>query len=179
MEKNQDLWSKNIIENSGLFKNFLVKKLHSYEVAEDIFQESFIKALQTSSGPKNIDASIPWFFSILKTTLIDAYRAKNREMKKLELFKFEIEGLPIDNYDFDEICCDVKDFITGQLSVEHQEIIQKLDIKQKPIKEYALEHNISEATVRVRRHRARKELKKHILSLCGCLAGKPFDCHCD
>lgn len=67
--------------------NFLMKKSHQAEEAQDLLQKTYFKVHQSKElyGPKYKFEQ--WLFTIAKNLILDEWRKKTRENKKLENFK--------------------------------------------------------------------------------------------
>ncbi|OOF80522.1 sigma-70 family RNA polymerase sigma factor [Rodentibacter caecimuris] len=77
---------------------FAELQLHSYELAEDLVQESFLSAFKNIDHFKRKAAFKTWMFAILKNKIIDYLRQKGRIVLESEI---EDEDSP--NAFFDEV----------------------------------------------------------------------------
>src|SRR5687768_12165692 len=74
------------------FLAFVRRKVADPELAEDLLQDSLLKAIQAAPKLRNDDSLIPWFYRILNNSIIDAYRKKASHANHLE--EIELEDLP-------------------------------------------------------------------------------------
>ena len=58
---------------------YAIIKVHHYEVAEDLVQDTFLSAHQAYENFKSKSNVKTWFFSILKHKIADHYRLKYKE----------------------------------------------------------------------------------------------------
>ena len=93
--------------------SFIFSKVYDKDLAEDIFQDTFIKVIRTlKRGKYNEEGKfLPWVMRIAHNLVIDHFRKNNR------MPKFEGKG------DFE-----ILDFMTdGELNVEKQLIKEQID----------------------------------------------------
>ena len=75
--------NKWIKEYSGIFFNYIYKRVPDKTVTKDILQETFIAAWKNSSSFKKQATEKTWLFSILKNKLVDHYRRQARSIINL------------------------------------------------------------------------------------------------
>jgi len=103
--------------------SFIFSKVYDKDVAEDVFQDTFIKVINTlKKGKYNEEGKfLPWVMRIAHNLVIDYFR-KNKRMPKFE-----------NNGDFDifSVLCDSglnieKQLIKDQIEFDVQELIKEL-----------------------------------------------------
>ena len=62
--------------------------------AEDVVQESLIKALTADRQPETDEETIKWFYQILRRSVIDVYRKEGARSRALERFEKEFPENP-------------------------------------------------------------------------------------
>ncbi|HWO77576.1 MAG TPA: RNA polymerase sigma factor [Bacillus sp. (in: firmicutes)] len=143
--------------------HFCIYYTNNKHEAEDITQETFIKAMRNINSLKSIEKAKVWILTIAKNTAID-YKRKMRRISFLpSFFKEEQSNAP-----------SPEDRMVGQ---DSWEFIQKALLKLKSqyrsililrgIKEYSTEETaeilgISEEKVRLNYHRAKTYLKREV-----------------
>lgn len=169
-----------ILNNHKIFLAFLRKRLGSREEAEEILQASYLKGLQKSGGIKKNESTVAWFYRVLRNALIDHYRRKATESKALAQYTYEHprfskrEEIALEK----TVCACVKKLIKTA-KPEYAEILQKVDLDDLSVTDYARHAGVSANNATVRVHRARQNLKKRLLKTCGaCAQHGCLDCSC-
>jgi RNA polymerase sigma-70 factor (ECF subfamily) len=175
--------TQTLVEGRKAFLGFLRRHLPDAEIAEDIFQQSLLKALTNRDSIRDPERIVPWFYRILRHALIDFYRARGSEDRKNAAFVQEILG------DEDEalsaspelqasICGCMKALIPS-LKPEYASLIQEIDLEGRPMGDLSSELGISPGNLSVRLHRARQALRASLIRSCGaCSEHACLDCTC-
>lgn len=143
--------------------NYIFSKCQSYELAEDITQTTFLKAIEHADSFKNESSIITWLFQIAKNALLD--EVSKHEYKNVHLE--EMEGS-------ENLFSSKEDILAGVISGEEKrrlyENIHSLNDKQKEIilqrmlglsfKEIGEIFSQSETWARVSFYRAKEQLQK-------------------
>lgn len=66
---------------SQLFQ-FVKKRVNDIDLAEDILQDSLLKAFHKAPEIAEEEKLVAWFYSVLRNTIIDNYRKNNTDSKK-------------------------------------------------------------------------------------------------
>ncbi len=145
--------------------------------AEDLVQETFLKAFKYYNKFKpgtNIKA---WLFKILKNTFINFYRKRKKTPHQIELMELEdnLESFTISEVPqlkemekdeafgiFSDLDEEVK-FALDSLPEEYKKVIIMIDIEGKSYKEIADSLNLPIGTVMSRLYRGRKKLEETLL----------------
>lgn len=80
-----------LLENHRAFLRFLERRVSDRDTAEDILQDGFTKVLARPDIAPDSEAVVPWFYRLLRNTVIDRYRRGGTAAKALELFARELE----------------------------------------------------------------------------------------
>lgn len=166
---------KTLLDNLHHFKTFVANHLGVAALADDVVQESLIKALTTEQQLLDEEKVIPWFYQILKRTLIDIRRKQAADGKR-ELQWVEDQALQ--NVDESEACRCLYGLIPT-LKPEYAEVIEALDINGESPDLLAQRLDIHMSNLKVRRHRARAQLRERLLQTCRiCAKHGCMDCRC-
>src|SRR6188508_266007 len=92
-----------IIKNLQTFVAFARNRLGDHHLAEDVVQESLLKALNADRHPETDEETTAWFYRILRRSIIDVYRKQGARSRALERFEKEIPEVP-DEEDQKELC---------------------------------------------------------------------------
>lgn len=148
-------------ENEQALKNWLMKKTASPDLAQDLLQDLFLKALQNKERFCTLKHAKSWLFTMAKNTLIDSYR-KTKLGGKAEYIETidEQQHLPIVNLQG----CLLR--VLSEISVDDRDIIEQCDIQGLPQIEYGQSRGLSLTATKSRIQRARKKLREQMILSC-------------
>jgi RNA polymerase sigma-70 factor (ECF subfamily) len=133
---------------------------HNAALADDLTQESLIKALKNTSQLRDPELLNSWVFSILANCLRDLYR-KHRDMDDIDELEDHIyahEITPEVTHSSAQIVTRVRDAIS-QLALGQRQVLTLVDLEEFSYIEVASTLNIPIGTVMSRLCRARQSLK--------------------
>ncbi len=164
-----------LLDNLQRFHAFASSRLKATDLAEDVVQESLIKALTAANSLEDEEKAIPWFYQILKGTMVDLIR-KQASDKKRDLAWTEDRALH--EVYVGEACRCLKGLIPA-LKPEYAEVIEALDIQGESPTDLAKRLGIGIGNLKVRRHRARAQLRDRLKETCRmCARHGCMDCTC-
>ncbi|HEX7456167.1 MAG TPA: RNA polymerase sigma factor [Candidatus Nanoarchaeia archaeon] len=139
---------------------FVYFKVGRKEIAEDLTQDIFMKALENLGKYRNEGSFDAWIFAISRNTVIDYYRTKKGEIS-LDLIR---EPHAVDNTQHLEIKEEFERVfkVLQDLSEAEQEVIILHSIEQYSFSEIAGITDRNEEYLRVLKHRALKKLKEEL-----------------
>lgn len=124
--------------------------------ADDLLQESFLRVLRYRASYKGTARFSTWLYRIATNVCLDHLKAKNREGSAVQrLVEMTDFTPPMDNDDR----VDVLRVAFERLSAEKQELLVMARIRGFGYARLAESCGTSEGTIRVRVHRAMRELK--------------------
>jgi RNA polymerase sigma factor (sigma-70 family) len=172
-----------LLEQESAFRVFLRRRVGDEAVAEDLLQQSMIRAVQSHHSVRNDDSVVAWFYKIIRHTLIDYYRSKNAESRRNEAF---LQELKISGGDkeppTDEMkatVCTCLHRLLPALGSNYAELIRRIDLEDESPKHVAEELKISQNNLTVRLHRARQALRASLEQSCGiCSKHGCLNCTC-
>lgn len=167
-----------IIKNLQAFVAFARKRLGDHHLAEDVVQDSLVKALAADKHPETDEETATWFYRILRRSIIDVYRKQGARSRALERFEKEIPERP-DAEDERELCKCFRRLLP-LVKAEYRELLEEVDLQGREPEEVAASMGLTRNNVTVRLHRARKQLRKALAANCGaCSVHGCVDCHCE
>lgn len=127
---------------------------------------------------------VPWFYKIIRHTLIDYYRSKGAEARRNEAF---LQGLTLSGNDteppIDEVkatVCTCLYRLLPNLRSNYADLIRRIDLEDESPKRVAEELKISPSNLTVRLHRARQALRARLEESCGvCSTHGCLNCTCE
>jgi RNA polymerase sigma-70 factor (ECF subfamily) len=167
-----------IIKNLQVFVAFARNRLGDHHLAEDVVQESLIKALAADRQPESEEETITWFYRILRRTIIDVYRKQGTRSRTLEDFKKQLPETP-DTEEERELCQCFRRLLP-MVPEQYRALLDEVDLKGQDPDLAAARLGITRNNLTVRLHRARKHLRKALTQNCGaCSAHGCIDCTCN
>ncbi|MDR4493160.1 MAG: sigma-70 family RNA polymerase sigma factor [Nitrospirales bacterium] len=173
-----------LIDHRQAFHGFLAKRLDNAAFAEDLLQQCFIKAMAHFHSIKQMDKVIPWFYQILRHTLIDYYRSQETDAKRLQTFLDETAILGTNQVpSLDELqptVCACLDRLVVTLKPVYADLIRRIDLSGESIQTVAKDLQITTNNLTVRLHRARHALRQSLENACGiCSKHGCLNCTCE
>ena len=166
-----------ILKNLQVFVAFARKRLGDHHLAEDVVQDSLMKALAADRHPETDEETTTWFYRILRRSIIDGYRKQGARSRALERFEQELPEKP-DEEEERELC---KCFgrLMPMVPEQYRELLEKVDLGGTDPDEVAAKLGVTRNNLTVRLHRARKHLRKALTQNCGaCSVHGCVDCTC-
>lgn len=166
-----------LTDNHRQFLSFLMARLGSRAIAEELLQAAFVKGLEKADSIRNEDRATAWFYRLLRNALMDYYRRQITENRVLEHQSTDVANF--DQEIIDTVCKCVNALIPT-LKPEYSNILQAADVQELPLETVAKELRITPNNAAVRLHRARQALKRQLERSCGtCVTHGCLDCTCD
>jgi RNA polymerase sigma factor (sigma-70 family) len=155
---------------------FVRKRVANPDLAEDILQDSLLKALRAAPELRDADRLIPWFYSILQRAIVDAYRRRGRDQK---LLVAESPVEPSIEPEDEAVLCECFHALIPALKPEYAELIQAMDLGAESPEAAAQRLGITPNNLKVRHHRARQALRQRLEETCRtCATHGCLDCTC-
>jgi RNA polymerase sigma-70 factor (ECF subfamily) len=177
MNKPADLMDR-LIASRERFLAFVQRRISDPELAEDVLQSSLLKAVEALPQLKDEERLVPWFYSILRNSIIDSYRrgASQGQQVELDLAAELPDELAEED---DRTVCSCFEALIPSLKPEYREVLQSLDLDKQPTEDVAASLGLSSTNLKVRRHRARQALRRRLEETCRvCAEHHCLDCTC-
>jgi RNA polymerase sigma factor (sigma-70 family) len=165
-----------LLESRDRFLGYVRKRVDDLELAEDILQDSLLRAIQATPNLRQQDRLVPWFYSVLHNAIIDAYRRRGGESRRVTT----LDGVDVAEEVEDKAAlCACFEPLVSTLKPEYAELIRAVDLGGEAPEAAAERLGVTPVNLRVRRHRARQALRQRLEQTCrtcadhGCL-----DCTC-
>jgi RNA polymerase sigma factor (sigma-70 family) len=170
-----------LVASHARFLEFLERRVASREVAEDILQEAFVRAITRGESLHNDESAQAWFYRLLRNAIIDHYRRKGAEQRALGAVASEPEPIAeaADAALLGTVCECMRDLIET-LKPEYADALREVDLAERDLATFAGTAGITKNNASVRLHRAREALYKQLVVSCGtCATHGCLDCQCD
>jgi len=172
-----------LLEHYHTFHAFVAHRVGSDTVADDLLQQSLQKALEHPAKARETTRIFAWFYHILRSSLVDYYRARAAEAKKgahwgeavIAQGRAHIPALD----EPQATLCTCFERLLPSLKPEYAELIHRIDLGEESVTTVAQSMGITENNLYVRLHRARQALKRQLARTCGsCTEGGCVHCTC-
>ena len=169
--------SELLMANLEAFTGFARSRLGNAELARDAVQESMIKAVSTEKIPEE-DAVEPWFYRILRRTIIDLYRRRDARDRAYTRMLEELDAAP--DEEEERVLCGCFERLMPELPKAYAELIQRIDLDGETGSDLAAERGTNINALTVQHHRARRRLRELLESTCKiCATHGCMDCSCE
>jgi RNA polymerase sigma factor (sigma-70 family) len=166
-----------ILKNLQVFVAFARKRLGDHHLAEDVVQDSLVKALEADRHPETEEETTIWFYRILRRSIIDVYRKQGARSRALERFEKELPEFP--NEEEERELCKCFGRLMPLVPEQYRELLERVDLQGNELGEVAATMGVTRNNLTVRLHRARKHLRKALTQNCGaCSVHGCVDCSC-
>lgn len=189
-EENEELGPVNsvavkvILDNRSAFKGFLRRHLSSESEAEDLLQQSLLKAIRNADDLVDNEKVTAWFYRILRNSLTDFYRSRAADGRRNDGLLQELVALGEDHQAapdaelMGEVCACMNRLLPA-LKPEYADLLKRIDLLGEAPAEVATQSGITYNNLMVRLHRARQALRKSLVHTCGaCTLHGCLDCTC-
>ncbi len=166
------------------FLSFVRKRVGDEGVAQDLFQQSVLRAIERRSSLRRREDAVAWFSSILRHALVNylrkgAVEARGKKAYRQALIHSGYGKLP----PFEEVGdnpCSCAYVLLPTLRPSYAELIRRIDLEGESSKTVAEDLAMTRNNVRVRLYRARQVLRARLVRFCGpCCERSCRNCMCD
>ena len=166
---------RQLLESHDRFLAYVRARISDPDLAEDILQDSLLKALRSAPRLRDDERLVPWFYRILHNAIIDVYRHRQVESRAIETLKIDESYL---NPEDEASICQCFHGLIPSLKPEYAELIQA-ELAGANWDSFASDQGITANNLKVRRHRARQALRKRLEETCRtCTVHGCLDCDC-
>jgi len=167
-----------LVENHRAFLRFLERRVGSKDVAEDILQEAFGRAMVHVGDLRDEESAVAWFYRLLRNAVIDYYRRRASASSALERFASELDVVVPPPEVAGEVCACVSR-LAATLKPEYADALHAIDVRGVAVKDYAAAQGLTANNAGVRVFRARQALRSQVMASCGtCAEHGCLDCRC-
>jgi RNA polymerase sigma factor (sigma-70 family) len=159
-----------LLAQRHVFKAFLASRLGNEADAEDLLQNSLVKALERSGEVKDSEKAVAWFYRVLRNAALDHARSRNAAVRRDTAWAEESRTLANDAEVEREICgCFEK--LLPTLKPAYADLLRRVELEGHAVAEAAAALGLTATHASVTLHRARAELRRKLTDFCG-------DCAC-
>ncbi|MEO6567925.1 MAG: sigma-70 family RNA polymerase sigma factor [Opitutaceae bacterium] len=160
-----------LVGERARFLRFLSRQLGNEADANDLLQQSLLRALKRQGSVRRGEHVVPWFYQILRNVIADHYRQKAKESRRNERLWSEItaksgsrEKPPAD---WEAALCACFKSLLPTLKPRYGAVLSRIDLNGEDKQAVARDLKIKRATLDVLLHRARHRLRERLEIFCG------------
>jgi RNA polymerase sigma-70 factor (ECF subfamily) len=165
-----------LLDARDQFLGYIRKRIGDPDLAEDILQDSLLRAIRAAPTLRDEERVIPWFYRVLQNAIVDTYR--RRGVEQAHVVHADVPEVAAEPADESELCACFERLVPT-LRGEYADLIQGIELGGEAPEQAARRLEITTNNLKVRRHRARQALRRKLEETCrtcadhGCL-----DCTC-
>lgn len=166
-----------ILRNLHTFIRFARKRVGDAHLAEDVVQDSLVKALAADRKPAGEEDTLAWFYRILRRSIIDLYRRHDARSRALDRLEKEWPGAP--SAAEERLLCQCFRRLLPSVPAPYRELLQQIDLEGRDPEDVAAASGVTRNNLAVRLHRARRHLREALSRNCrACSKHGCLDCTC-
>jgi len=155
----------------------LLKKGLTSSEAEDVFQSSMVKAIESFDSIKNPEKLENWFRVVVKNKVQDVFRARAKDKKTEKELLTEAKIHEAEQPE--KLLCQCVKGLVSQLKEDQRKPLEEIFFEEKSTKQVAKDLGVTENVLKVRVHRAKKKLREELEKNCGLKSVQDAeDCEC-
>lgn len=143
----------------GKVMGYLTHKIRNREIAEELFQVSWTKAVNHIHSYNSKSSFSSWLFTIVSNTAKDWFKKKNNQERLLKSLK----DLPPESMDLQDSTNPSLNMDLSYLNQESKQVIELQYIEGLSSKEISKKLHLSESNVRKVSSRAKKQIRNFII----------------
>ncbi|HVS52439.1 MAG TPA: sigma-70 family RNA polymerase sigma factor [Opitutaceae bacterium] len=170
-----------LVAERAAFHRFLSRRVGSESTADDLLQESLLRALQRGESLRRGERVVPWFYRILRHAIADHFRHQAADARKVDRLSPELDSAG-DHAprDWERAVCSCFEGLLPSIKPRYAEILRRIDLNGELKVMVARDLKMSAATLNVTLHRARAALRRRLEVFCGaCSKEHCLACACD
>lgn len=172
-KKKQKEFNKEIIPHLDVMYNFALRLTTDPVDAEDLVQDTIVKAYRFFSSYENGTNAKAWLFRILKNSFINNYRKTSKKPQQVDYDEVSsyyesvraerTETSDLENLMFRELMDDEMSIALKQLPEDFRTVVLLCDVEGYTYEEIANMLDVPIGTIRSRLHRGRNLLKTELI----------------
>lgn len=172
-----------LLDGQHRILRFLLGRLGDIEDAKDVLQDFALRAIARSDELRDVASVRGWLGRLLATAITDHHRRSARRPKpdpRVGSWTESPEPVDLPDAETDAAVCGCLHDLIGLLPPATAALLRRIDLLGQSREDVARSLNVSEGTLAVRLHRARRKLRDLLIEMCVTCPEHGFlDCGCD
>lgn len=172
-----------LVAERARFHRFIATRVGSAAEADDLLQESLLRALERGSSLRHGERVVAWFYRILRNAIADHFRdqsRKNRMHQRLWEESQDGNGVLEVPADWEAALCKCFHGLLPSLNSRYAKILNQIDLGGQAKTAVAREMGLSVESLDVVLYRARHALQDRLKIFCGaCSREHCLRCACE
>lgn len=172
-----------LIVERARFHQFISSRIGSEADADDLLQDSLLRALEKGSSLRRGERVVAWFYRILRNAMADHFRERGkRDRMHDRIWRESDDGTaaPVMPADWDAALCKCFRGLLPSLNPRYARILRQIDLGGEEKTTVARAMGLSVASFDVVLHRARHALRHRLKVFCGaCSREHCLQCACE
>lgn len=174
---------KDLLARESDFRTFVRRRVSDDAMADDLLQQSFLRAVQQAHRLQQPEQSVAWFYRILRNAVVDYYRSHAADSKKTEAFLQELVTSGDDKTpapdEWRPTVCACLERLLPHMRPAYADLLRRIDLSGESPAGVAKELGVTSNNLTVRLHRARQALRNSLEQTCGiCTKHGCLNCTC-
>lgn len=148
--------------HEGELHAYLVHRVGDAQLADDLLQDVFVKAMRQGQGFCTLEQPRAWLFQVARNTLVDHARAQ----RPTEPVDENLPALVLTESAAVDLLADQLERVLPQLDAADEEILRACDLNGERQQAYADRHALSLPAAKARLLRARQRLRERLIATC-------------
>jgi RNA polymerase sigma factor (sigma-70 family) len=167
-----------LLQEQEKFTSFVRARVGDPHLAADVVQDSLLKAVKSADQLRDDESVVAWFYRILRHSIIDLYRRRATSQAVLDRLEQELNAPP--DAETERAVCGCMETLIPTLNPDYAELICRLDLAGESPEQVGDALGMKANNLRVRHHRARKQLRERLEQTCRmCAKHGCLDCTCN
>lgn len=172
-----------LVAERDRFHRFLAARLGNAAEADDLLQDSLLRALKKGSSLRRGERVVAWFYRILRNAIADYYREQQKNRGRVDRLWTELrangDGRVPPPQDWDAALCVCFESLLPTLKPRYADVLRRIDLQGEEKGKAARDLDLTVATLDVVLHRARTQLRERLEIFCGaCSRESCLTCAC-
>jgi RNA polymerase sigma-70 factor (ECF subfamily) len=168
---------QHLLRERGRLLAFIRSRIDDADLAEDVLQESLLKALRAAPDLRDDERVTAWLYQIVRNAITDAYRRRAAARDARERLAAEQAADVLTPEDEAALCACVLD-VVPTLKPEYAAVVEA-DLAGRTTAATTAALGITPTNLKVRRHRAHRQLRERLEQTCRlCATHGCLDCTC-
>ena len=174
-----------LIAERARFHRFIAARIGNAADADDLLQESLMRAIARAETLERGERVIAWFYRIIRNAIADYYRGKQRERRQVGRLLGEVAPINENSEhsgppDWEKVLCACFRGLLPTMKPRYSELIRRIDLDGEDKGKVARELKMKPGTLDVALHRARYALRDRLEVMCGaCSRESCLACDCE